>query len=230
MKKPLLILILSALFIVVTISKTPALINLDDESIKIAIKYGLDNRYSDTKTILGPNWIEGEDGFILTVYSPFIQLATKARSQNVPGASDEDIKLVKKRLGRQLNQITTRQEVRFIVQIVGSNPGVCKDYKAYVEEFKEPEETEEDAEGKKEGKGFWIFKKRDSKPKKLKADKEVIQNKADLDNYNPLMPYSCFNSYNFKFDAINKLDKFYFVLEGPKEKERRYLVEKNVIF
>jgi hypothetical protein len=234
MKKLLLLLFVAITGLFMTASATRALINLDDESVRIAIKYGLDNKYSTTKTLLGPNWKEGPDGIILTIYSPFIQLATKSKSQNVPGSTDEDIILVKKRLGRQLNQITTRQEVRFIVQLVGDEPGFCKDYSARVEQYLEPDENKEEAEetdeAKKEGKGFWIFKKRAKKAKKLTPNKEVKQNQAEMDSYHPLHPYSCVNSYNFNFDRINDFDKFYFILIGPKEEEIKFLVDKNVIF
>lgn len=210
-------------------SKANALINLDDESVKIAIKYGLDNKYSSAKEMLGPNWIEGEEGILITVFSPFIQLATKAKSQNVPGSSDEDIILVKRRLGRQLNQIKTRQQVRFIVQLVGNSPDFAKDYSAKVEEMRDPDVVEKEESNK--GKGFWVFKSKGAKkPKKIAPDQIVQQQSAEMDNYNPVHPYSATNSYNFDFEQVNKYDKFYFILIGPDEKEMRFLVDKNAIF
>lgn len=217
------------LILVLSVSqKSFALINLDDESIKISIKYGLDNKYSSSKELMGPNWMEDESGAILTIFSPFIQLASKAKSQNVPGSTDEDIKLVKKRLGRQLNQITVRQEVRFIVQICGSDPDIGTKYKGKVEEYLDPEEIK--ASKAEEGKGFWVFKKRERKAKTFQPAKEILQNVAELDNYNPYLPYTAVNSYNYEFETINNLNKFYFVITGPNEKEIKFLIEKNVIF
>lgn len=228
--KNLLITILSiALMTGIYCQKANALINLDDESVKIAIKYGLDNKYSSTKELMGPNWIEGEGGLLITVFSPFIQLATKAKSQNVPGSSDEDIVLVKKRLGRQLNQIKTRQQVRFIVQLTGDSPKFAKEYTAKIEQIRDPEQVEK--EEAKKGKGFWVFKSKGAKkPKKIAPDKTIQQTVAEMDHYNPMHPYSATNSYNFDFEAVNKFDKFYFILIGPDEKEQRYMVDKNAIF
>lgn len=234
------------------INKANALINIDDESVKIAIKYGLDNKYSTTKELLGPNWIEGEDGVIITIFSPFIQLATKAKSQNVPGSSDEDIVLVKRRLGRQLNEIKTRQEIRVIVQLIGNNADFCKKYEAYIEEAVDADDKKTDDtktantktddiktdkdkgdKGKDKGKSFWIFKNKGDKvkkPKKITPSAFVKQEKAELDHYNPYMPYSGTNSYNFSFEKVNQLDKFNFVIVGPDEKEIKFLVDKNAIF
>lgn len=207
-----------------------ALINLDDESVKIAIKYGLDNKYSTSKELLGPNWIEAENGVLITVYSPFIQLATKAKSQNVPGSSEEDIRLVKRRLGRQLNQIKTRQEVRFIVQLVGSDESFAKRFTAHLLEIP-GESTEKKTKKKGEGKGFWIFKaKGPRKPKKIPATKSVQQSIADLDHFNPVLPYSATNSYNFDFEKVNKWNKFYFVLTDGEKTEIRVEIDKNAIF
>ncbi|MEW5821922.1 MAG: hypothetical protein AB1782_17135 [Cyanobacteriota bacterium] len=226
--KRVLVLFIALVVSLVTISETFALINLDDESVKISIKYGLDNKYSTTKELMGPNWIEGENGVIITIYSPFIQLASKAKSQNVPGSSDEDILLVKRRLGRQLNQIKTRMDIRFIVQLVGDDETFAKEYDARIEEVQDEEDT---AEEQKKGKGFWIFKdKGPKKPKKVSPESIVKQNKAELDNWNPVHPYSATNSYNFDFERVNKFEKFYFILVGPDEKETRFLVDKNAIF
>lgn len=204
-----------------------ALINLDDESVKIAIKYGLDNKYSTSKELMGPNWIEADNGVIISIYSPFIQLATKAKSQNVPGSSEEDIKLVKRRLGRQLNQIKTRQQVRFIVQVVGPNEAFAKELDAHLLEI--PGESTEIK--KKEGKGFWIFKdKGPRKPKKIPATDVVKQSVADLDHFNPVLPYSATNSYNFDFEKVNKWNKFYFVLTDGEKYEVKVEIDKNAIF
>ena len=228
MKNLVIIIILAVFCMGLFTNQANALINIDDESIKISIKYGLDNKYSTSKELLGPNWIEGENGVIISIYSPFIQLATKAKSQNVPGATDEDIILVKRRLGRQLNQIKTRQDVRFIVQIVGDDPGFAQKFKAHIEEYIENPDSEE---AKKEGKGFWIFKnKGPRKAKKITPGNEVKQPKAELDHYNPVHPYSATNSYNFTFAQVDKYDKFYFVLTGADEKPIKFLIDKNAIF
>lgn len=231
MKKLTLIALLALFAVLISSNSAKALINLDDESVKIAIKYGLDNKYSTTKDLLGPNWIEGEGGILITIFSPFIQLASKAKSQNVPGSSDEDIILVKRRLGRQMNQITTRQEVRFIVQLVGDDEGTCKGYEAHIEEILN-EEDFYDESGQEKTKGFWFFKKKASevKAKKITPEKVVKQNSAELDHYNPVHPYSCTNSYNFNFEKVNKYEKFNFVLKGPDDKEIKFVVDKNAIF
>ena len=206
-----------------------ALIKLDPDSIKISIKYGLDNKYSTSKSLLGPNWMEGDDGIIINIFSPFIQLATKAKSQNVPGASEEDIMLVKKRLGRQLKEIETRNDIRIIVQLVGDKEDCCKNYEAYIEEVIEEDENPD--KEKKKTKGFWIFKfNKDRKPTKITPDREVRQDKAEMDRYNPYHPYYGTNSYNFNFNRVNKLDKFVFILKGPKDKKVIFPIEKNVIF
>lgn len=229
MKNIIIALLSVALVTGILCEKASALINLDDDSVKIAIKYGLDNKYSSAKELLGPNWIEGQEGLLITIFSPFIQLATKAKSQNVPGSSDEDIVLVKRRLGRQLNQIKTRQQVRFIVQLVGDSPKFAKEYSAKIEEMRDPDVVEE--EEKNKGKGFWVFKSKGAKkPKKIAPEQVVQQTTAEMDHYNPMHPYSATNSYNFEFDAVNKFDKFYFILVGPDEKEIRFLVDKNAIF
>jgi len=229
MKKLLKLSTLSILSLFITFNTAHALIKLDPDSIKIAIKYGLDNKYSTSKSILGPNWMEGDDGVIINIFSPFIQLATKAKSQNVPGASEEDIILVKKRLGKQLNEIQTRQEIRIIVQLVGDKEDFGKNYEAYIEEF--IEKNENDAKDGDKEVGFWLFKfKKHKSAAKITPNKEIRQDKAELDSYNPYHPYSCTNSYNFSFDKVNKLEKFNVVLKGPKDKQIKFLVEKNVIF
>lgn len=262
MKKTASIVIICIISMFILQKASLALINLDKDSILIAIKYGLDNRFSTYKDFLGPNWIDGKNGIIISVYSPFIQLAAKARNQSTPGTSDEDILFARKKVSRSLNDIQTRNEVRFLVQLMGDKENFCTKYSAYLEEYlevalagsdkptsaaadnaslkqEEKPSTENEKAGKdalkdkkSKGKGFWIFKNlsHGKKARKLMPKNTIYQNEAELDNYDPLHPYSGTNSYNFDYLEVAKFDKFYLVVKGPDEKEMRFLIEKNVIF
>lgn len=229
MRKILLSSVIAALVLCVFVNKAMALIVLDDESVKIAIKYGLENKFSTSKILLGPNWLDNERGVIVNIYTPFIQLATKAKSQNVPGTSEEDIRLVKRRLGRQLKQIRTRDEVRFIVQLVGAKEDFGNKVKAHVEPYIPPEEkpTEEELENRS-----W-FQKITGKLKdggKVYPEKSILQDVATLDSYNPALPYSVVNSYNFDFGKIKDYDQFYLILSTPNEEPVKFLINRDEIF
>ena len=186
-----------------------ALIKIDDNSVDLAIKYGLKMKGNSPDYVLGSNWINDGTGRILNVYSPFIQLVMKSQNQGSTDDMEEDIKNIKTRLSRDITKIKNKNEIRFIVSIWGDKESFAQKYKAFVVSVdsysSDPTHT--------------------IKPKKTNNQKI-----AERDGFNPSHPYSAINCYTFKFNDIEKLKDYYFVLVSESGDEIKYRIINNEIF
>ena len=183
-----------------------SLIQPDDNSVDLAIKYGIKTKGNSTTYILGTNWVQDNTGAILNIYSPFIQIAVKSGNQNITGNIDEDVKIIKEKLKNTISAIKTKNEVRFILSFCGDSPYFSQKYKAYIIDIN-------------------TSNKAKIKPKKTSQQKE-----ADKDGFNPEHPYSAVNCYIFKFDDISKLKEYYFIVASEDGKEIKYKLNNSEIF
>ena len=62
-------------FILGGFSPACAIQSLTDGGINRSVIYGLENQQVGLKGFLGANWIEGKDGALLNIYTPFIEIA-----------------------------------------------------------------------------------------------------------------------------------------------------------
>ncbi|EKE03660.1 MAG: hypothetical protein ACD_20C00172G0013 [uncultured bacterium] len=186
-----------------------ALIKLDEESVDLAIKYGIQSKDMPTKNILSSNWLNDGTGRILNIYSPFIQVALKTTDQNSTGKMEEDIKTIKKRLYSKIDRIKEKNEVRFLIALYGDTEDFANNYKAQIVDINEYEGQ----------------KKKIIKPKKTNAQKV-----AEKDNFFPAHPFSAVNCYIFKFDNLFDLKEYYFILTNETGEEVKYKINNNEIF
>ena len=103
--------ILSILAFLFSVNSSFALIKIDDDSVDLAIKYGIKMKNSSTSDILGANWINDGTGRILNIYTPFIQLVMKSINLRSTGNNIEDLKLFKEKLGNKPEKIKKQMKL-----------------------------------------------------------------------------------------------------------------------
>lgn len=170
-----------------------ALVKVTSENVNLAVKYGIKNKAFGLNGILGPNWVEGQDGTLLNIYSPFMLVATQASKTSVEETSPEAIKKARKsqNLTRIISSVTDPHEfqrVKFSVSLMGNSPTFAKEVKARVE-------------GLGRGKTATIT------PIKVIYDQLADQSSGGY--------YEAINSYYFSFDELVNLENFQLILEGP---------------
>jgi hypothetical protein len=185
-----------------------ALVKIDDETIDLAIKYGLQAKDTSTRNLLDSNWINDGTGKILNIYSPFIQIASKISDQNSTGNTEEDLKTIKKRLYTKINAIKDKNEIRFIVALYGDTEDFAQGYKAYIFDVNQLNKAQ----------------------KPIKPRKTCVQKIADKDVFVPAHPFSAVNCYTFKFDTLSKLEHYFFILKNEAGEEIRYEIDNSKIF
>ncbi|MEB3288200.1 MAG: hypothetical protein VKJ04_11950 [Vampirovibrionales bacterium] len=198
---------LSLTFLPLSTQSAAALVKvMDAESVNMAIKYGIKKQDAGFAAILGPNWIEGENGTLLNVYTPFMMIATQASKKGVETISDSDVKAVKKRMARMLSRIQdprTPQEVKFSVAMYGDRPNFGKDYTATIE-------------GEGRGKSVRLTP--------IRALPDAIANTNPDETV-----YEAINTYYFKFSDLENLDNFTLILKSPQD-EKTFTVHVNDIY
>jgi|GEM_PF-3417255 len=188
-----------------------SLVKIDDNSVDLAIKYGVKMKGNSVENILGTNWKNDGSGRILNIYSPFIQVAMKSTTKPSSGELDEDIKTVKNLLKYDITKVKNRNEVRFLVSFYGDNADFAKNCKAYIVEANK-------------------FSKDLKEQDKITPKKTSVQKIADKDNFHPKHPFSAVNCYTFKFDKIFNLKEYYFILVSDNKEEVRYKINNEEIF
>lgn len=188
-----------------------AIIKLDDNSVDLAVKYGIKMQGSSRDVILGENWINDGTGMFLNIYSPFIQVVMRVKDENTTDNPVQDLKNIRQKLKPQIDKIKELNEVRFISSLCGDNEEFAKDYKAYIISAEE------------------LYNKNPNK-KLIKPKKSKLQKVAEKDNYVPKHPYSAVNSYIFNFSDISGLKNYVFVLLSGDGKEIKYFINNNKIF
>jgi hypothetical protein len=173
-----------------------ALVKMDAQAVDAALVYGMKNQKLGLSYLLGDNWIEGENGALLNVYSPFMMVATKASKAGFSSnPTKSELLKARKRFGREVafySDIKNRQQVKFSVSFYGDRPSFGKDYSAKIVGF-----------GR--GKEF-----------------EIVPAKAKLDEIaDPVTggqsgaAYEAVNGYYFNFADLENLDEFTLVLSSP---------------
>jgi hypothetical protein len=173
-----------------------ALVKMESRTIDAALVYGMQNQKYGLANLLGPNWIEGENGALLNVYSPFMMLATKAAKAGLssnPGKSD--LKKARNRFGRDVAFYAdpkNRLQVKFAVSFYGNTPDFAKTYMARIVGFGRGKEFE------------------------LKPIKQILDQKADpVQGGVSGAAYEAINSYYFNFAELEDLQEFKLVLQSP---------------
>lgn len=205
------LIIFSLITIIFGTTRSFALIKIDNDSIDLAIKYGIKSKDLIKRDLLGSNWINDQSGRILNIYSPFIQIAVKTSNQNTTGNLENDLKTIKQQLSTSISKIEDRNEVRFILDFYGDTENFAQNYKAYIIDVDKYNDT---------GNDRYIIK-----PKKAS-----LQKIAAKDGFDPLHPYSAFNCYIFKFDDLTNLKEYFFVLTNGKGEEIKYKINNQEIF
>jgi hypothetical protein len=189
--------VFGVLFLFLSGSITPgfSLIRIDKESIDLALRYGMTNQGLGLRNLLGENWIEGSDGVLLNIYTPFMMLASKAYHGNFPEEpSDADVKKARNRYARLISTLSDphyKNQVKFSVSLYGDTPEFAGEYRARIEGF-----------GR--GRNFAI-----------KPDRELRQKVATQDPEAKVKPYEAINAYYFDFNNIVNLEDYQFIIESP---------------
>jgi hypothetical protein len=175
------------------IQPASALIKMDsNKMIDAALIYGMQNQKMGIANLLGPNWIEGEKGSLLNVYTPFMVLATKAAHGGFPESPQrKDVDKARTKYGKYVHFFMdpkNKQEVKFAVNFYGPNPGFAKDYKARIVGS---------------GRG------RDVELTPFKQFPDQIADPVDGKTFEAI------NSYYFRFSELENLQEFKLILESP---------------
>jgi hypothetical protein len=166
------------------------------QSVNAALVYGMKSSRLNLAVMLGDNWIEGENGSLLNVYSPFMMLSTKAAKAGFPvKPAKSDLEAARKRFARDVmyySDTKNRFLVKFAVSFYGNSPDFAKTYSARIVGF-----------GR--GKDF-----------NLKPEKQILDQLADAINGGQSGGnYEAINSYYFLFSELQELDEFKLQLESP---------------
>jgi hypothetical protein len=206
LRQSLLLLTTSFLMLFIAIPKSNAIVALTDRNIDAAVKYGLENRDQTLSSFLGGNWIEGPEGTLLNIYTPYIQLAKFATYRTgYNKASAEIIAKARKKMGGDISYTWSHPTVKFMVSLVGATPEFAKAYYAKIE-----------AVGG--GRSTTLYPKHNEQ--QITADKE--QNVT-------IKPYTAVNAYTFEFDSLYKTDAFKLILYGKNVEPLEFNVQtKNI--
>jgi len=165
-------------------------------SVDAALVYGMRHSKLNLATVLGDNWIEGENGSLLNVYSPFMMLATKAAKAGFSSKpSKSDLEAARKRFARDVKFYSDPQNkfyVKFAVAFYGDSPEFAKRYSARIVGF---------------GRG---------KEFNIKTERQNLDQVADaVENASGPGSYEAINSYYFPFSDLQNLDEFRLELTSP---------------
>lgn len=173
-----------------------ALVKMETKSINAALVYGMKNQRAGLSDLLGPNWIEGSNGALLNVYSPFMMIATKAAKAGLSrNPSKSDLEKARKRFGREVAYYSdpkNRIQVKFSVSFYGDSPAFAKSYMAKIVGFGRGREFE------------------------LKPAKQSLDIQADpVSGGQSGASYEAINAYYFNFADLENLQEFKLVLQSP---------------
>jgi hypothetical protein len=96
---------------------------MDVATINHAIKYGAVKQNSGYQGLLGPNWVVGDNGTLLNVYTPYMMLAAKAMRLTLPTElSEPDLKKARELLGKELRYLRDDKQTKttkFMLSLLG---------------------------------------------------------------------------------------------------------------
>ncbi len=184
---------LSLLFAVAPAS---AMYKMETKTINAALVYGMRNQKLGLAALLGPNWVEGDNGALLNIYSPFMVLATKSARGGFPlKPSKSDLEEARKKYAKWVAHYSdpkNKPEVKFAINFYGKSPTFAKTYSARIVGF-----------GR--GKEFTV------KPSKQHLD-EIADPVVNGQSHGQ---FEAINSYYFRFPDIEDLQEFRLILESP---------------
>ena len=181
-----------------------ALQSLTDGGITRAVIYGLENQQTTLKPFLGNNWVEGKDGALLNVYTPFIEIA-RSIVQHKAGPTTptaEDVIAARKKCIEDIHYIYHHPTVKFMISLFGSDINFAKNYYAVLE-------------GVGRGRNVRLLP--------AKSFRQAVAHKEEGQKFKP---YTAINAYYFKFEDIAQLDSYTLRLYGKdKEGEEKEPIE-----
>ena len=182
-----------SLGVAIALSSQPAIAikRLTNGIINDAVHYGLINREMGLNYFLGGNWIEGPDGALLNVYTPYIEIARSVvhRKLDSVATTPENIAKVRKKCVEDIHYIYHHQTVKFNLSLYGDSPRFARGYYAKIE-------------GTGKGRTFRLLPSR------------AVTNVATKEVGAKFKPYAALLTYHFKFEDIAQMDKFKLILFG----------------
>lgn len=201
--------VLSVAIVCSSLLPARALVTLDNESINIAIKYGLQNKRLGLSTILGPNWIEGPEGSLLNIYTPFMLVATQASKKNLPeDPTPEEIKTCRRKVARIINRLTDPKEpqmVKFSLFFYGHDIDFAKRSTAKIIGV---------------GRGQEVV---------LQPSRKILDEIANESQGNVGM-FEGINAYYFKFTDVEPLEKYRLIITRPDGTQLEFTIHNERIY
>jgi hypothetical protein len=175
----------------VTVAPAHAITPLSHSTINQAVEYGLENQDLGLSSFLGSNWREGNDGALLNIYTPFMEIARHASHKKFPNRpTEDDVAAARKTLTEDIFYIWTHPTVKMMVSMYGTTPNFGKEYFAVIE-------------GVGKGRSFTIYPST-SIPQYLATKEKNVTYK----------PFNAINAYHFKYEDLAPLDEFTLKLYG----------------
>lgn len=193
-----------------TLAPANALVRLDSDAINLAIRYGLKNQHLGLSTILGPNWIEGDEGSLLNIYTPFMLVATQAsKKKSLPeDPTPEQVKQCRRKIARIINKLTDPKEpqmVKFSLFLYGHDIDFARRTRAKIIGV---------------GRGQEVV---------LQPARKILDEIAD-ESPNNVGMFEGINAYYFKYDDIEPLEKYRLVITRPDGTEFEYSIHNDRIY
>ena len=120
-------------------SPADAFVRISDQTANAALIYGMKNAGMGKATLLGPNWVEGDKGSLLVIYSPFMMIAAKAAAGGYTHSpTEKDLKAARSKYAKYIYAYTDPKranEVKFSVNFFGDDPSFAARYSARIEGF-----------------------------------------------------------------------------------------------
>jgi hypothetical protein len=185
---------------------------MDAESIDLALRYGLQNRGLGYSALLGNNWMEGPDGMLLNIYTPFMLLAAQAAKtpeEETPLDATDDARIeaarsYSRRIIREVKNKANRLNVKFSLAFYGPSPTFANETSAWIEGF---------------GRGRAV---------RLQPVRDARQEKArQVPGGAGASAFEAINAYYFPFDDLAELGTYTLFVRLPHQPEPVAFVIKN---
>jgi len=185
------------------LSPTWALVDTDAAGVNQAIRYGISQGKLGLFSLLGPNWIEGPDGSLLNIYTPFMMIASRVArggyDNNDP--SENLLKQIKKRYTKTIRMYQDPRhpaQVKFSVSVYGDSPYFARALNARIE-------------GYGSGKKFLLVPTSSTRQKFAQPIDEASDAVKTSDTQEAVM-YDAINSYYFDFKRLQYLDDYQLII------------------
>jgi hypothetical protein len=188
-----------------------ALITMDAESVTMALRYGMTNQNKGIAGLLGSNWMEGPDGMLLNIYTPFMLLATKAARGGYPTApSEDDLTAARKQYARMIQGLTDTQEtqrVKFAISFLGEQPTFAVNTTAVIK-------------GIADGREITL------KPSRQLRQPSATVKPSEADSSR----YEAVNSYYFNQKDLARFESYQFIVTLPSGQPATFSISNSQIY